>query len=295
MSHDRSNLLTNEPVSLADSDRTTPAIEEPTLLAKAISPEVIAPMIVGILFLVAWEGFVRVAKMPIYLLPGPFLVFQTLIQDWPLLFPSLLVTLRITIVAFITAAVSGLVMAILFTQSKWIERSFFPYAVILQTTPIVAIAPLIIIWLRNNTFAAMIVCAWIVAFFPILSNTTLGLNSVDRNLLDLFKLYRANRWQTLIYLRLPAAMPYFLGGLRISGGLALIGAVVAEFVAGTGGQKVGLAYQILMASYNLQIPRMFAALMLITLLGVLIFGVLSVVSDLLLRHWHESAIRPEVY
>ncbi len=264
------------------------------LLTKVTAPEVIAPVIVGILFLVLWEGFVRVAQMPTYLLPGPLLVFQTLIQDWSILLPSLLVTLKITIVAFITAAVLGLLIAIVFTQSKWIERSFFPYAVILQTTPIVAIAPLIIIWLRNSTFAAMIVCAWIVAFFPILSNTTLGLNSVDRNLLDLFKLYRANRWQTLIYLRLPAAMPYFLGGLRISGGLALIGAVVAEFVAGTGGQKAGLAYQILMASYNLQIPRMFAALTLITALGVLIFVILSMISDFLLRHWHESAIRREV-
>jgi len=252
---------------------------------------VIAPVIVGVLFLALWEGFVRVTQMPIYLLPGPLLVFQTLVQDWPILWPSFLVTLKITIVAFLTATVIGLLIAILFTQSKWIERSFFPYAVILQTTPIVAIAPLIIIWLRNNTFAAMIVCAWIVAFFPIVSNTTLGLNSVDRNLLDLFKLYRANRWQTLVYLRLPAALPYFLGGLRISGGLALIGAVVAEFVAGTGGQKAGLAYQILMASYNLQIPRMFAALLLITVLGVLIFVTLSVLSDLLLRHWHESAIR----
>jgi len=295
MTHDRSSVST--PISAAPT-QLPPDLNRPSSPAgwsagftKATTPEVIAPVIVGVLFLALWEGFVRVTQMPIYLLPGPLLVFQTLVQDWPILWPSFLVTLKITIVAFLTATVIGLLIAILFTQSKWIERSFFPYAVILQTTPIVAIAPLIIIWLRNNTFAAMIVCAWIVAFFPIVSNTTLGLNSVDRNLLDLFKLYRANRWQTLVYLRLPAALPYFLGGLRISGGLALIGAVVAEFVAGTGGQKAGLAYQILMASYNLQIPRMFAALLLITVLGVLIFVTLSVLSDLLLRHWHESAIR----
>lgn len=298
MSDDRPMALSNRRVLPPPGSTPLPHSNAPggwrMLGRRLMTPEVIAPGIVGVLFLVLWEGFVRVAQMPIYLLPGPLLVFQTLVQDWPILFPSLLVTLKITIVAFMTAAVLGLLLAILFTQSKWIERSFFPYAVILQTTPIVAIAPLIIIWLRNNTFAAMIVCAWIVAFFPILSNTTLGLNSVDRNLLDLFKLYRANRWQTLIYLRLPAAMPYFLGGLRISGGLALIGAVVAEFVAGTGGQKAGLAYQILMASYNLQIPRMFAALLLITLLGVLIFVILSMISDLLLRHWHESAIRRDI-
>ncbi len=262
-------------------------------LGRWFNLEVIAPVIVGILFLVGWEVAVRVTGMPHYLLPGPILVAQTLIRDWGTLFPSLLITLQITVVAFLAATVSGLLVSILFTQSKWIERSFFPYAVILQTMPIVSIAPLIIIWLRNNTFAAMVVCAWIVAFFPILSNTTLGLNSVDHNLLNLFQLYKANRWQTLIYLRLPSAMPYFMGGLRISGGLALIGAVVAEFVAGTGGQQAGIAYQILISSFNLQVPRMFAALVLVTGLGILIFVSLSALSEKVLGKWHESAMRRE--
>ena len=262
-------------------------------LKKLASVDVIAPVMVGILVIVAWDIFVRVTKMPPYLLPGPLLVLQTLISDWKELFPSLMITLEITLTDFVAAVVSGLLVAILFTQSKWIERSLFPYAVILQTTPIVAIAPLIIIWLKNNTFAALVVCAWIVAFFPIVSNTTLGLNSVDHNLSNVFQLYRASRWQTLLYLRLPSALPYFLGGLRISGGLALIGAVVAEFVAGTGGAKSGLAYQILMASYNLQIPRMFAALLMTTALGVIIFVLLTLVSDFLLSNWHESAIKRE--
>ncbi len=262
-------------------------------LKRLISVDVIAPLVVGVLALLIWDIFVRVTNTPPYLLPGPLLVLQTLVSDWSTLFPSLIVTLQITIAAFVAAVVSGLLVAILFTQSKWIERSFFPYAVILQTTPIVAIAPLIIIWLKNSTFAALVVCAWIVAFFPIVSNTTLGLNSVDHNLSNVFQLYRASRWQTLLYLRLPAAMPYFLGGLRISGGLALIGAVVAEFVAGTGGAKSGLAYQILMASYNLQIPRMFAALLLTTALGVLIFVLLTLLSDFLLKNWHESAVKRE--
>jgi NitT/TauT family transport system permease protein len=262
-------------------------------LKKLVSVDVIAPLMVGILAILAWDIFVRVTKMPPYLLPGPLLVLQTLISDWKELFPSLMITLEITLAAFVAAVVSGLLVAILFTQSKWIERSLFPYAVILQTTPIVAIAPLIIIWLKNNTFAALVVCAWIVAFFPIVSNTTLGLNSVDHNLSNVFQLYRASRWQTLLYLRLPSALPYFLGGLRISGGLALIGAVVAEFVAGTGGAKSGLAYQILMASYNLQIPRMFAALFMTTALGVIIFVLLTLVSDFLLGNWHESAVKRE--
>ncbi len=262
-------------------------------LSKFLPADVLAPMVVGIIALLLWDIFVRITHLPPYILPGPLLVFKTLITDWRELFASLLITLQITVVAFIAAAISGLLMAILFTQSKWIERSLFPYAVILQTTPIVAIAPLIILWLKNNTFAALVVCAWIVAFFPIVSNTTLGLNSVDRNLLNLFQLYKASRWQTLLYLRLPSAMPYFLGGLKISGGLALIGAVVAEFVAGTGGAKSGIAYRILISSYNLQIPRMFAALFLTTGLGVLIFISLSALSDLILSKWHESAVKHE--
>ena len=256
-----------------------------------ISAEVLAPVAVGILALVLWDIFVRVTNLPPYILPGPGLVFKSLITDWNELFSSLLITLEITVFAFIAATISGLLIAILFAQSKWIERSLFPYAVILQTTPIVAIAPLIILWLKNNTFAALVVCAWIVALFPIISNTTLGLNSVDRNLLNLFQLYKASRWQTLLYLRLPSAMPYFLGGLKISGGLALIGAVVAEFVAGTGGEKSGIAYRILISSYNLQIPRMFAALFLTTGLGVLIFVSLSALSDFILSKWHESAVK----
>lgn len=280
-----------------DSTSTSPPIRRKKSginpFAKLLTPDIIAPVVVGVIAILAWDIFVRVTKMPPYLLPGPFLVIETLFKEWGTLFPSLIITLQITIAAFIAAVVSGLLVAILFTQSKWIERSLFPYAVILQTTPIVAIAPLIIIWLKNSTFAALVVCAWIVAFFPIVSNTTLGLNSVDHNLSNVFQLYKANRWQTLLHLRLPAAMPYFLGGLRISGGLALIGAVVAEFVAGTGGAQSGLAYQILMASYNLQIPLMFAALLLTTALGVVIFVVLTLLSDLLLKNWHESAVKRE--
>lgn len=266
---------------------------------KLLTPDVIAPLAVGLLVLVLWEVGVRMTNTPPYLLPGPLLVLQTLIQEWGTLFPSLLITFQITVVAFIAAIFSGLLVAILFTQSKWIERSFFPYAVILQTTPIVAIAPLIILWVRqvvpgeSSTFVSLVICAWIVAFFPILSNTILGLNSADHNLINLFQLYKASHWQSLLYLRLPSALPYFLGGLRISGGLALIGAVVAEFVAGTGGTQSGVAYQILMSSFNLQIPRMFAALFMTTILGVLIFVVLTVLSDLLLRNWHESAVKRE--
>lgn len=272
---------------------------QPSPLQRLLSPDILAPIIVGLLMLALWEIGVRLTNTPPYILPGPILVLQTLVREWGTLFPSLLITMKITLFAFLAAVVSGLLVSVLFTQSKWIERSFFPYAVILQTTPIVAIAPLIILWVRQlvpgtaSTFVSLVICAWLVAFFPILSNTTLGLNSADHNLINLFQLYRASRWQTLRYLRLPSALPYFLGGLRISGGLALIGAVVAEFVAGTGGTSSGLAYQILISSFNLQIPRMFAALFLTTVLGILIFVLLTILSDRLLRHWHESAVRRE--
>ncbi len=275
----------------------SPAVEQPKAMPRwtrsLLSPDVLAPILVGLVLLTAWELAVRITNTPPYLLPGPLLILQTLAKDWPTLFPSWFVTMKIAFTALIAATLSGLFVAILFAQSKWIERSFFPYAVLLQTTPIVAVAPLIIIWLKNNTFAALVVCAWIVAFFPIVSNTVLGLNSTDPSLVNLFKLNKANRWQTLWHLRLPTSLPYFLAGLRISGGLALIGAVVAEFVAGTGGAESGLAYQILMAGYNLQIPRMFAALLLITVSGIAIFAALSALSNLLLKNWHSSAMTHE--
>jgi NitT/TauT family transport system permease protein len=253
---------------------------------------VVPPAGVGMAGLLAWEVIVRLYQIPYYILPGPLLVVRTLVQDWGTLYPSLLVTLAIAGAALLVATVAGVMIAILFTQSRWIELSLFPYAVILQVTPIVAIAPLIIIWVKNIP-VALLTCAWIVAFFPIVSNTTLGLNSADHNLLNLFQLYGASRWQVFWHLRLPSAMPYFLGGLRISGGLALIGAVVAEFVAGTGGAQSGLAYRVLESGYTMQIPRMFAALFMITCAGVLIFSVLTALSHLLLRKWHESAAERE--
>ncbi|HVL35397.1 MAG TPA: ABC transporter permease [Burkholderiales bacterium] len=253
---------------------------------------VVPPVLILIVGLAAWELFVRVRDIPVFILPGPIVIVQTLVRDWTMLYPSLVVTVLITVGALTAATVLGVLIAVLFAQSKWVELSFFPYAVILQVTPIVAIAPLIIIWVKD-TATALLICAWIVSFFPIVSNTTLGLNSTDHNLLNLLQLYGASRRQIFWYLRLPSALPYFLGGLRISGGLALIGAVVAEFVAGSGGIQSGLAYRILEAGYQLQIPRMFAALFMITGTGILIFIVLTFVTHLALRRWHESAVKRE--
>ncbi|MFQ3623578.1 MAG: ABC transporter permease [Acetobacteraceae bacterium] len=255
-------------------------------------PRILMPLLIGIASLSAWEIAVTVNEVPSFILPAPSVIWATLVRDWHTLSISLWITLQITFAALAVAAAAGLALAILFAQSKWIELSLFPYAVVLQVTPIVAIAPLIIIWV-DDIRIALLICAWIVAFFPILSNTTLGLNSADHNLVDLFRLYRASRLQQLIFLRLPSAMPLFLAGLRISGGLALIGAIVAEFVAGTGGRASGLAYRILEAGYQLQIPRMFAALLLICITGIAIFLVLGLIQHLALRRWHESALKRE--
>jgi len=256
------------------------------------SLRILAPAAIGALFLAAWEAVVRLRGIPPYILPAPSAVAMSLWVDGPSLLGSLLVTLRITLAALAAAALFGGAIALLFSRSRLLELSLFPYAVILQVTPIVAIAPLIIIWVRTP-FLALLVCAWIVAFFPIVSNTTVGLNSADRNLLALFRLYGASKSQTLLYLRLPTALPFFLAGLRISGGLALIGAVVAEFVAGTGGAETGLAFRILEAGYRLAIPRLFAALFLLSLTGIVIYLLLDLLSRRLLRHWHESAAAEE--
>ena len=251
--------------------------------------QIVAPLAVGAVLLALWEIVVRVNGIPPYILPGPLAIANSLWTDGPSLLGSLLVTLRVTLAALAAAAILGGAIAVLFSLSRILELSLFPYAVILQVTPIVAIAPLIIIWVQEP-FLALLVCAWIVAFFPVVANTTVGLNSADRNLLALFRLYGASQAQTLRYLKLPTALPYFLAGVRISGGLALIGAVVAEFVAGTGGAETGLAFRILEAGYRLAIPRLFAALLLLSMTGILIYLVLDTLSRLLLRHWHESAI-----
>ncbi|MGR4869975.1 ABC transporter permease [Variovorax sp. LARHSF232] len=248
---------------------------------------VVYPLLVGLVLIALWQGLVTGLELPPYLVPSPLLMMKTLITDWAALGASLWVTLKITVLAFGVATVAGVLISFLFVQSKRIETALFPYAVLLQVTPIVAVAPLIIIWVKDPTLS-MVICAALVALFPIISNTTLGLRSVEPDLQSYFKLNRATRLQTLLRLRIPSALPYFFGGLRISSGLALIGAVVAEFVAGTGGTGAGLAYQILQAGFQLNIPRMFAALLLISLTGVALFVLMAWLTRLALGSWHAS-------
>ncbi len=249
------------------------------------------PLLVTTVLLGMWQAWTVIQQVPTYLVPSPWAIAQTLVDDWALLIGSLWVTVKITVLSFLAATVIGALIAFAFVQSRWIEAAFFPYAVLLQVTPIVAIAPLIIIWVKDPTLS-LVVCATLVALFPIISNTTVGLRSVNPGLAAYFQLQRATRWQTLVRLRIPSALPYFFAGLRISGGLALIGAVVAEFVAGTGGTGTGLAYQILQAGYQLNIPRLFAALVLISVTGVAVFALLSALSRWALGSWHESEMTP---
>jgi NitT/TauT family transport system permease protein len=275
------------------------SLETPPLSTEPVKPgsggarlvRILLPIVVLAAGIAAWDLVVRINNIPPYVLPGPGAVLSTLIADWSILSQSLLTTLWTTLEGFVAAAVGGIALALLFNQSKWLEYSLLPYAIILQVTPVIAIAPLLLIYLPQQT--AVIVCAWIVAFFPVLSNTTLGLNSVDRNLAGLFQLYGASRAQTLRYLKLPAALPYILGGLRIAGGLSLIGAVVAEIAAGSAGAGSGLAYRIAESSYRLNIPRMFAALLLLSAAGIVIYMLLALASHLMLRRWHESALGKE--
>ena len=250
---------------------------------------ILYPSLVAILVIGAWQAIVTGFKLPPYLVPSPLATAQTLVTDWVALGGALLVTLKITVLSFFLAVLVGVLISFLFVQSRAVETALFPYAVLLQVTPIVAVAPLIIIWVKNPT-GALVVCAALVALFPIIANTTLGLRSVDPDLQSYFQMNRASRWQILTRLRIPSALPYFFGGLRISSGLALIGAVVAEFVAGTSGTGTGLAYQILMSGYQLNIPRMFAALLLISLTGVALFVLMAWLTKVALGSWHASEL-----
>lgn len=245
------------------------------------------PWLMPLLVIGLWEGLVRVADVPHYVLPAPSLILLTLWQHLDLMLQSWWFTLRITLLALLLSAFGGALLAALFVLSPWVEAALLPIAVVLQVTPLVAIAPLILIYVESTT-AALLLCTWIVAFFPVLSNTVTGLRAADPNLRDLFRLYRATPLQRLRLLLLPSALPDFLAGLRIASGLALIGAVVSEFTAGAAGRETGLASRILEASFRTEVPKMFAALVLVSLTGVLLFAGFNLLSRVLLGRWHAS-------
>lgn len=254
--------------------------------------QVVVPITTLLLAILAWQMLVSVNNIPRYILPGPVDVAIALFTDSGTLWPAMMVTIRITLIALALALIGGVGLAILLVQSRILELALFPFAVVLQVTPIIAIAPLLLIY-APDTQTALLICAFLVAFFPILSNMAQGLKSVDHNLLNLFELYGASGWQTLFYLKIPASMPYFMAGLRIGGGLALIAAVVAEFAAGSAGQGAGLAFRLIESQYRMNLPRMFVCLIMLCGIGISIFGLTSLISWLTLHRWHESAIRRE--
>ncbi|MGV3574783.1 MAG: ABC transporter permease [Devosia sp.] len=283
------------PISKASAEAGTDSQVAVVVSRSSVSERllsIVIPVFMVILAVAAWQAHIMINQVPRYIMPAPLDVVTALFTDWGTLSPSLLVTLRITLMALGLALVGGVGLAIILVQSRWIELALFPFAVILQVTPMIAIAPLLIIYMPD-TQSALLTCAFVVAFFPILSNMVAGLKSVDHNLLNLFELYGASRWQTLIHLKLPSSLPYFAAGLRIGGGLSLIAAVVAEFAAGSAGKGSGLAFRLLESGYRLNYPRLYAALVLLMVTGVAIFALTSLISWAMLHRWHESALKRE--
>ena len=255
--------------------------------------DVMFPLAVALAVLGLWQWIVAAKQIPPYILPAPSAIGAALIQNWSSLAASMLATITVTLEGFAGAALAAILLAILFSQSRLAERALYPYAVILQVTPMVAIAPLILIWVGfEHIDRALGLIAGMIAFFPILSNAAQGLKSTDFNLLDLTRLYGASRWQTLIKVQMPSALPALLTGLKIGGVIALIGEVTAEFAAGSGTAS-GLAWRIVESGNRLEIATLFAALSLLALTGILFFAALSLLEWALLRRWHESALRRE--
>lgn len=250
------------------------------------------PLIVLVILLGAWQGIVVVRNVPSYLVPSPVVVWQGFLDNSSTLLVAAMYTLRDALAGFALSIVLGVLIAMILAQSRTLERAISPYATMLQTIPIIAIAPIIDLIVGTGEVSVSIV-AFIIAVFPVISNTTLGLTSVDHNLLNLFQMYNASRWQLLLKLRLPNALPYLLAGVRISSGLAVIGAFVGEIFAGSGGEEGGLGYIIQIAGTRLQMDVLFAATLLSALLGIAVFVAVNVVNYWILHNWHESAVRRE--
>lgn len=275
----------------AEMVATAPSSTRGRSLSRSI--DIVLPAVTGVVFLLGWEGLIRFYKVSKFILPPPSMIIATLISDYADLLGGLRYTAMVTVSAFLTAVVTGILFGVLLTQNRRVESMFWPYAVTMQVTPVVAIAPLIIIWVGlDRVWLAMLILAWMVAFFPMLSNTAIGMKSADHGLRNVFELYGSSRWKRFRYLQLPSALPFILAGARISSGLSVIGAVVAEFVAGSGGSR-GLAYMIVESGTMLNIPRMFAALVMLSAFGLSIWYATSAVQRMLLRRWHESELKQE--
>ncbi len=241
----------------------------------------------AVFVIIAWELIVCYGKVPTYILPAPAVVASALISNWGDLASALLNTARTAIFALTLSVVGGVAVAVILAQSRLIELFIAPITVFIQVMPIVAVAPLILIYAPDQS-SAQLACAFVVTFFPIMMNTLQGLKDVDRDRADTVRLYTNSRWKMLVLLQMPSAMPGFFAGLKIGGGLALVGAVVAEFAAGSAGANAGLAFRLLEAQNKLNTPRLFAALVLLALLGAAIFLTISAIDRIALRHWYAA-------
>ena len=248
----------------------------------------VAPGLLVAALLAGWEAAVALFRIPSFLLPAPSAIAGALVTDFALLAGSAFVTLQITLGAFLMASLAGVCLAMAFSASRFFARAVLPFVIALQVTPVIAIAPLIVIWVGiDRPQLAMLILASIVAFFPVLAAAMTGLRSVDAGLEALFRLYGASKAQEFLRLRIPSAAPYVLSAMKVAAGLALVGAVVAEFVAGSGASQ-GLAWRIIEAGNRLQMPRLFAALVWLTAMGLLLYLGIGLLERRVLGAWHDS-------
>ncbi len=244
---------------------------------------VLPPLIPMIVVLAGTEIAVRLSWVPAFLVPAPSSVFASILRDWPELWRAMLDTSTASLLGFGMSIAIGSLIAIGLSSSSWVQRAFYPYAVFFQTVPIIAIAPLLVIWFGWDR--TVVASAFIVSIFPVIANTLTGLLSTDPALRDLFQLYEAKPLATLFKLRLPFALPHILTGLRIAAGLAVIGAIVGEFITGA-----GIGGSIMVSRQQSRVDKVFAGLLLASLLGILLFMSINLISRLALRHWHASEI-----
>lgn len=235
-----------------------------------------------------WLLSVTVYAGKAYLLPGPGEVWSAVLENAGTLLLATLITLKEALLGYLAAIVAGVALAAVMSQSRLLERSLYPYAVLLQTVPVVAIAPLIVLWFGYNELSVVVI-SFIMALFPIVNNTLLGLRSTSRTLVEIFALHNKSRVTAFCKLRLPSALPSIFAGLRISAGLSVIGAIVGEFIIGSGNAQGGLGVQIVFAQGRMYTSLLFAEVIAATLLGFLFFSAVSLVGRALLKHWHESA------
>ncbi|USK61418.1 ABC transporter permease [Peribacillus asahii] len=252
----------------------------------------LGPIIALIAFLSLWQSIPALLGIKPFILPKPTDVLHAALTDWHLLWPAIQITVIESIIGFLLSATIGIFVSILLASSKVLEISIYPYAIILQTIPVVAIAPIVVIWFGAG-FNAIVIISFLIGFFPVISNTLMGLNSVDKNMGELFTLYNASKWKKMWKLRIPSAMPYIMAGLKVSCTLSIVGAIVGEYVAGIGGGKGGLGYAITVAAIQLKTPYLFACGIASALLGIGFYLLVSLIAHLMLRSWHESAMKVE--